>query len=148
MDENEGWLKVNVIESQNVPFESSSVQIETEGDTFNTTYEPSKFPKFNQSYKFYNLRRDDIVRISKIGETSEQRLVGALQIREFEDQKLHDKWITLADAMTDRLTDVKVRLIIHYVYSPIPLCEEAILGWENHLSNLKYNSSLLFLLVL
>jgi hypothetical protein len=138
-DESEGWLKVNVIEAQNVPFENSSIQIETESDTFATSYEPSRFPKFNQNYKFFNLRQEDIAKISLIGESAEsdQNYANTVKMSDLSDQKLHDKWITLIDIMSDRITDIKVRIVMHYVYSPIPLCEEAITGWENHLDKLR-----------
>ena len=125
------------MEAQNVPFENSTIQIETEEDTFVTSPEPSKFPKFNQNYKFYNLKKEDNVTVSLIDENSDGKYYSSFQVNEFIDQKLHDKWITLVDPSTDRITDIKARLVIHYVYSPVPLCEEAILGWENHLSKLK-----------
>ena len=120
-----------------MPFENSSVQIETEGDTFATSYEPSRFPKFNQSYKFFNLRREDSARISLIGETSDQNFSNVVKMADLADQKLHDRWITLIDGMSDRITDIKIRVVMHYVYSPVPLCEEAITGWENHLGKLR-----------
>jgi hypothetical protein len=78
-----------------------------------------------------------VVNVNMIGETSDDKLVNVLSVKDLMDQKLHDKWITMIDSMSDRITDVKVRLILHYVYSPTVLCEEAILGWQNHLSNLK-----------
>jgi len=136
-DQSEGWLKVNVLEAQNVPFENTAIQMETQEDTFMTTYEPTRFPKFNQSYKFHNLGSSDVINLQMIGETSDSKLVGVVRVGDLMDQKLHDKWLTLVDSMTDRITDVKVRLVLHYVFSPVSLCEEAILGWENHLSKLK-----------
>lgn len=128
---------MNVVEAQNAPFENSSIQIETDSDTFATTFEPSRFPKFNQSYKFFNMRRDEVARISIIGETSDQKLSNSVKMAELEDQKLHDRWVTMVDSSTERLTDIKVRIVMHYVYSPVPLCEEAIVGWQNHLKNLR-----------
>lgn len=129
---------MNVVEAQNAPFENSSIQVETESDTFATTFEPSRFPKFNQSYKFFNLRRDEAARISIVGEVSDQKLSNTVRMSELEDQKLHDKWITMVDPISERLTDVKIRIVMHFVYSPVPLCEEAIVGWENHLGKLRY----------
>ena len=81
---------MNVVEAQNAPFENSSIQIETESDTFVTSFEPSRFPKFNQNYKFFNLRRDEMARISIIGESSDQKLSNTITMSELEDQKLHD----------------------------------------------------------
>lgn len=141
-DQSDGWLKINVLEAQNVPFENTAIEFQSHEDTFLTTYEPTRFPKYNQSYKFHNLGSNDVVNVSMIGETSDQKLVNVVKVNDLMDQKLHDKWITMVDSMTDRITDVKVRLVLHYVFSPTTLCEEAILGWQNHLSNLKYDTIL------
>lgn len=116
----------------------SAIEIQTEGETFTTSVEESKFPKFNQNFKFHNLRKDDVVSITLLDENSDGKFNSTIKINEFIDQKLHDKWVTLIDPSTERITDIKARLVVHYVYSPVPLCEEAIHGWQNHLSKLKY----------
>lgn len=125
------------VEAQNVPFHNSYIQVESENDTFSTIKEQGRFPKFGQEHKFLGINKSEKIEVSIWSENTSDRLGNSITVSEFEDQKLHDKWIRMINPETRMPTDTKIRLIIHFVYSKVALCEEAISGWKQHIHELK-----------
>lgn len=134
----EGSLRVVVKEAQNVPFEESYTEVKTRDDTFATRRDAGSFPRYESENRFMGVQRGDIIEVSLWESNGSERMVGALNMAEFEDQKVHDRWVPLThEGGTVGGTDVKVRIMVHFVYSKVAVCEEAIEGWKRHIGELE-----------
>ena len=126
-----------VIQGQNVPFKNSYVTLEAGGDVFTTSKQEGVFPLFENEYKFQDIEKKGNIEVALIDDTNGDNMKADLKVQEFVDQKLHEKWVMLKKPNENKNTDVKIRMVIHYLFSKQVLCEEAILGWEHHLNKLK-----------
>ena len=127
-----------VKEAQNVPFDESYIELKTKDDTFATTRDTGRFPRYESERRFMGVNRGDIAEVFLWESNGNVRMIGALNMTDFEDQKVHDRWVPLSrEGQNGVATDVKVRMLVHYVYSKVAVCEEAIAGWKRHIGDLE-----------
>lgn len=127
-----------VKEAQNVPYEESYTEVKTRDDTFATRRDAGRFPRYESENRFMGVNRGDIVEVSLWESQGSERMVGALNMADYEDQKVHDRWVPMSrEGENGIATDVKVRMLVHFVYSKVAVCEEAIAGWKRHISELE-----------
>lgn len=123
--------------AQNVPFESSQVRIDVGDESRTTGNEQGRFPKFGEQFEFHEVSMDTAVDVVLSNQAGNEFLSTSLNLNEFNDQKVHDKWVRLKNSSTYTLTDTKIQIVGRYVYKQSLICEEAITGWKFHLKELR-----------
>ncbi len=129
-------LVVTVIEAQNVEYNQSCITVKAGGREHTTSYSDSAQPQFNQQFTFNGLSlSDNLEVILQSGESEHYVLHGVQPVGELQDQKIHDKWLTVTADQTGR-SITKVHLQYQYTYLKSKLCQEAIDNWREHIANL------------
>jgi hypothetical protein len=126
-------LIATVIEAQNVEFNHSSVTIRAGGREYSTPYSDSSQPQFNAQFTFNGLAPTDSLEIVlNSAENELYSLKGLQSVRELEDQKIHDKWLSVGVDPGQR-SGTRIHLQFQYTYLKSRLCQEAIDNWRQHI---------------
>lgn len=126
-------LVVTVIEAQNVEFDHSKVIVRAKDREQSTSYAESPQPQFNQQFSFTGLSLSDNVEVVLTsGENELYALKGTQPVSEIQDQKIHDKWVSLGSDSGQR-SNTRVRLQMLYTYQKSKVCQESIDTWREYI---------------
>lgn len=127
-------LNIQIIEGQNIEFDTSYVSITFKEQVFKTGDVEGEFPVYNQAARITGVALGEEVFFTIIDSNNDENFyTGAIVVDSFVDQKIHDMWMRLSTPHRNGSIP-RVHLQFNYIFSKAKICEDAIRKWDEYIS--------------